>query len=151
MTEPLSMQIYQFFTGDGCLKAKPAYQELGYGSLHQERNIKETGKGLELHISKLCCRETLVRPLKDFVHQIWGGPVFQSVFHLEGLVASLWELGSSSHQRKKWQTHPGKKAFTIFPEPSSSPNTRRAQGQKRIRSDLRGQQCLPITSSKLLE
>ena len=133
MTEPLSMQIHQFFTGDGCLKAKPAYQELGYGSLHQERNIKETGKGLELHISKLCCRETLVRPLKDFVHQIWGGPVFESVFHLEGLVASLWELGSSSHQRKKWQTHPGKKAFifslNLLPHPTpEEPKVRKGSG-----------------------
>ena len=145
------MQIHQFFSGDSCLKAKPAYQELGCGSLHQEKNIKETGKGLELHISKLCCRETPVRPLKDFVHQIWGGPVFESVFHLEGLVASLWELRSSSHQRKKWQTHPGKRLLLFSLNLSSSPDTRKAQGQKRIRSDLRGQRCLPITSSKLLE
>ena len=47
MTEPLSTQIHPFFTGDGCLKAKPAHQELESppGSLHQERNRKETGKG----------------------------------------------------------------------------------------------------------
>ena len=43
--------------------------------------------------------------------------MFESVFHLEGLVVSPWELRSSSHQRKKMTNSPRKKAFTIFPEP----------------------------------
>ena len=54
-------QIHQFFTGDGCLKAKPSYQGLVCESLHQEGNTKETGEGMELHISKLCSRKTFER------------------------------------------------------------------------------------------
>ena len=67
------------------------------------------------------------------MHEIWEGPVFESVFHLECLAASLWELRSSSHQRKKWQTHSGERlllfSLNLLPHPTpEEPKVRKGSG-----------------------
>ena len=72
---------------------------------------------MELHISKLCSRETPVRSLKDLCMKSGEGQCLKVSFTWR----VWWSVRGSSEaaatRGKKMTNSPRKKAFTIFPEP----------------------------------